>query len=232
LAVKPSALKPRPVPERIPSSSSVATRMSAISGKGRSIIQHAGKVDIVALGISTGGPSALTHVLPRLPANFKVPIVIVQHMPPVFTGALADSLNKKSSITVVEAQDGMLLESATAYIAPGGKMMKIEDAGGGNTVIIITDAPPENNCKPAADYLFRSVAQCYRKNSLGVIMTGMGSDGTKGLLVMKKLGAKVIAQDEQSCTVFGMPMEAIKAGVVDIVAPLDNIADEIMASVK
>jgi two-component system chemotaxis response regulator CheB len=109
--------------------------------------------------------------------------------------------------------------------------MKIEK-NGAQTVARITDDAPENNCKPAADYLFRSIAKLYKGNALGVIMTGMGSDGTKGLIIMKKLGSKIIAQDERTCTVFGMPMEAMRAGVVDVMAPLQKIADEIMSSVK
>jgi two-component system chemotaxis response regulator CheB len=196
----------------------------------RSMINN--KVDIVALGISTGGPNALTHVIPKLPEKFKIPILIVQHMPPLFTAALADSLNKKSRINVLEAQDGMTVSPGNVYIAPGGKQMRIEKHGTSQAVIKITDDPPENNCKPAADYLFRSVAKIYKGSSLGVIMTGMGSDGTKGLLIMKKLGAKVIAQDERTCTVFGMPMEAIRAGAVDIVTPLQDIANEIISAAR
>ncbi len=184
---------------------------------------------IIALGISTGGPNALNKLIPKLPKDLKVPIVLVQHMPPIFTKALADSLDKKSQVTVVEGANGMKLENGTVYIAPGGKQMKIEKCGMA-TVIKITDAPPENNCKPSADYLFRSVSEVYKGATLGVIMTGMGNDGTKGLQVMKEHGIKVIGQDKESCVVFGMPMEAIKAGVVDVVLPLDKIASEIVRS--
>jgi two-component system chemotaxis response regulator CheB len=190
-----------------------------------------GKCEIVAVGISTGGPNALAQLVPQLPKDLKVPVVIVQHMPPVFTEALAKSLDKKSGIKVVEAADGMLLEPGCVFIAPGGRQMKVEKESG-IARVKITDDDPENNCKPAVDYLFRSVASCYRGNSLGVIMTGMGSDGTKGLMILKKFGAKVIAQDEASCVVFGMPMEAIKAGVVDKVKALDDIAGEIVASLN
>ncbi len=186
---------------------------------------------IVALGISTGGPTALANVIPKLPATLKVPLVLVQHMPPVFTKALADSLNKKSEVNVVEAEDGMKLTAGTVYIAPGAKQMKVEYKFGGN-IIKITDAPHENNCKPSVDYLFRSISEVYKGGCLGVIMTGMGADGTKGLKIMKEYGVKVIAQDKASCVVFGMPMEAIKADVVDVIIPLDKIADEIIKSVK
>ncbi len=185
---------------------------------------------IIALGISTGGPTALAKVIPLLPASLKVPLVLVQHMPPVFTKALADSLNKKSQVNVVEAEDKMQLTPGTVYIAPGAKQMKVEHKFSGN-ILRITDAPPENNCKPSVDYLFRSVSEVYKSACLGVIMTGMGADGTKGLKVMKEHNIKVIAQDKDSCVVFGMPMEAIKADVVDVITPLDNIANEIIKSI-
>lgn len=205
---------------------SIKNRMKAIMSPGAS------KINIVAIGISTGGPNALSKMIPMLPADLKVPVVIVQHMPPVFTAALADSLTKKGKLKAFEGAEGMLIEPGKIYIAPGGKQMKLEEDAEKNMRISITDAPPENNCKPSVDYLFRSVAKHYKNNALGVIMTGMGCDGTKGLLIMKKLGAKVIAQDEQSCTVFGMPMEAIKAGVADVVVPLENIAGEIIDAVN
>jgi two-component system chemotaxis response regulator CheB len=186
--------------------------------------------DVVAIGISTGGPNALAQMVPSLPGDLRTPVLIVQHMPPVFTAALAESLSKKSRLSVVEGAEGMTVSPKTVYIAPGGKQMMIEKSGF-EVVIRITDAPPENNCKPSADYLFRSVADVYGSAALGVIMTGMGSDGVKGLLVMKEKGARVIAQDEATCTVYGMPMEAAKAGVPDIVVPLEKIADEIVSSV-
>ncbi len=186
--------------------------------------------DIVALGISTGGPIALRSVIPKLPASLSVPVVVVQHMPPLFTAALAGSLAQKSAVRVVEGIDGVAIESGVVYIAPGGRQMKLEKRAG-SVRIKSTDDPPENNCRRAADYLFRSVAEIYRAAAVGVIMTGMGSDGAMGLREMKSFGARVIAQDEETSTVFGMPMMAIKAGVVDVVAPLEAIAAEIVKSV-
>ncbi len=187
-----------------------------------------GNPKIVALGISTGGPRALAEVLPQLPADLFVLFLIVQHMPPVFTKALAESLDKKCRIKVLEAEDGKILQSAEAYIAPGGKQMRVVPAAGiGRYMIRITDDPPENHCKPSADYLFRSVSELFPGKALGVIMTGMGRDGTRGLELMKQQGAKIIAQDEKTCVVFGMPMEAIKAGVVDDILPLSGIAAKI-----
>ncbi len=187
----------------------------------------------MAIGISTGGPNALAQMMPGLPGNLDVPILIVQHMPPVFTRSLANSLNSKCSIEVREAADGDPVQSNVALIAPGGKQMKVvAGADGKRRLIKITDDPPENSCKPSVDYLFRSIAQHYVGRATGVIMTGMGSDGALGLKLMKRSGATVIAQNEASCVVYGMPREPVDAGIVDVIAPLDRIADEIVKTVK
>jgi two-component system chemotaxis response regulator CheB len=189
--------------------------------------------EIIAIGISTGGPNALAHMLPQLPGDIGVPIVIVQHMPPVFTQSLADSLNKKCPLSVREAVNGEPLKPDTVYIAPGGKQMKIvAGADGRSRLLKITDDPPENSCRPSVDYLFRSVADHYVGRATGVIMTGMGSDGTKGLAQMKRNGAFVIAQDQSSCVVFGMPKEPTESGIADVVAPLGKIAAEIVKTLK
>lgn len=189
------------------------------------------KSEIIGIGISTGGPNALTRMIPMLPANFKAPILIVQHMPPMFTASLANSLNNKAALEVKEAADGDVVEPGRILIAPGGKQMKIVAGADGLTRRIkITDDPPENSCKPSVDYLFRSIAQYYVGRATGVIMTGMGSDGSKGLVEMKKNGSFIIAQDEASCTVYGMPKEPIESGLADVIAPLDRIADEIVKS--
>ena len=152
-------------------------------------------------------------------------------MPPVFTAALADSLDKKSRISVKEAEDGELIKPGRVYIAPGGKQMRLDRQAGG-TAVELTDDPPENHCRPAADYLFRSVSKIYENRALGVIMTGMGSDGVLGLRLMKRRGAPVIAQDEETCVVYGMPMEAFKAGITDMVLPLNQIASQIVKMVN
>ena len=191
------------------------------------------KSDIVAIGISTGGPNALAKMMPRIPPDIDVPILVVQHMPAVFTQSLANNLNSKCAIEVREAVDGEPIRSNTAHIAPGGKQMKVVAGADGKTRIVkITDDPPENSCKPSVDYLFRSIAHHYIGRSTGVIMTGMGSDGTLGLKLMKRNGATVIAQNEETCVVYGMPKEPIDAGIVDVVAPLNKIADEICRTVK
>lgn len=191
------------------------------------------KSAIVAIGISTGGPKALAFLLPLLPADIGIPIVIVQHMPPLLTTSLAKNLNKKCAVTVKEAESGETVQPNIVYIAPGGKQMKLTcNANGVDKVIKLTNDPPVNGCRPAVDYLFRSVADCYAGNSTAVIMTGMGTDGTKGLQVLKEKGAKVIAQNEQSCVIYGMPRIPVESGLADIVVPLDNIADEIINAVK
>ncbi len=189
-----------------------------------------GPVQIVAIGISTGGPNALAEVIPKIPAKFKAPIVIVQHLPAKFTNALAESLNQKSNVTVIEASDGMELQAATVYIAPGGRQTKVVK-NSNRFFLEVNNDPPEKHCQPSADYLFRSISKTYGQSALGVIMTGMGNDGTLGLKLMKRSGAQVIAQDQKSCVVFGMPAEAISAGVTDAVVPLSQIAAEIIKRV-
>jgi two-component system, chemotaxis family, protein-glutamate methylesterase/glutaminase len=183
--------------------------------------------EVVAIGISTGGPAALIRMLPRLPVNLSVPVLIVQHMPPVFTNSLATDLNRRCALAVCEASDGQQVVPGHVYIAPGGKQMKIEQENE-QIVVHITDDPPENSCRPSVDYLFRSVAKVYGGNAIGVIMTGMGSDGTLGCRQMKQQGASIIAQDKDSCVVFGMPRAPVEEGVADVVAPLDSIAAEIV----
>jgi two-component system chemotaxis response regulator CheB len=188
---------------------------------------------IIGIGISTGGPNALAQTLPQLPGDIGVPVVIVQHMPPMFTQSLAKSLDGKCALAVHEAKNGEPLLANTVYIAPGGKQMKIVAGPGGlQRVIKITDDPPENSCKPSVDYLFRSIAEMYVGRATGVIMTGMGSDGTKGLMQMKQNGAFIIAQDEASCVVFGMPKEPIQRGIVDKVVPLHQISGEIVKTLS
>lgn len=187
------------------------------------------KSEIVTIGISTGGPNALSQMLPMLPGNIGVPVLIVQHMPPVFTKSLATSLDKKCALKVKEAEHGENILANVVYIAPGGKQMKlVAGADGQNRKIKITDDPPENSCKPSVDYLFRSVADYYVGRTTAVIMTGMGSDGTKGLEILKLKSAIIIGQDEASCIVYGMPKAPAEQGYLDIVCPLNKIASEIL----
>ncbi len=189
-------------------------------------ITNGGPTEVVAVGISTGGPQALNQMLPKLPADLSAPVLIVQHMPPVFTKSLADHLNKLCALTVSEAVDGQPVVPGHILIAPGGKHMKVVRDTMATTVQLTHD-PHENSCRPSVDYLFRSVARVYGASAVGVIMTGMGNDGALGCRQMKQRGAAIIAQDEASCVVFGMPREPIDEGIVDVVAPLDEIAEQV-----
>jgi two-component system chemotaxis response regulator CheB len=185
---------------------------------------------IVLIGVSTGGPSALGEVLPALPAGLRAPVFVVQHMPPLFTKALAESLQKKCAIRVKEGADEETAVPGCVYLAPGGRQMKLTPGRQGEIVIRLTDDPPENNCKPSVDYLFRSAALQFPGRSVAAILTGMGNDGAQGLRLLKRSGCFSIAQDEASCVVFGMPREAILTGLVDSVAPLNLIASTIVRS--
>jgi len=195
-------------------------------------IQTVPRSKIVTVGISTGGPVALAHFLPELPAGLGVPLLIAQHMPPVFTESLARNLDRRCAIKVKEAVDGEKIVPDTAYIAPGGKQMKVaNDVFKSAKIIRITNDPPENGCAPSADYLFRSVAEHFGGNATGVIMTGMGSDGTRGLQQMKEKGAFIIAQDEASSVVYGMAKRPVEMGIVNVVVPLDHMAQQIRRTI-
>ena len=206
----------------------IITNLGQISSRRHSVISKA-----VAIGISTGGPVALAKLIPNIPADIGVPIFIVQHMPPMFTDALAAKLNSLGGISVKEAINGEVICANTVYIAPGGKQMKVAALYPDSLLVIqVTDDPPENNCKPSVDYLFRSIACHYGKYATGVIMTGMGCDGTEGLKLMKQNGAMIIAQDESTSAVYGMPRKPVEIGIVDVIAPLDLIAGEICRTVS
>ncbi|MCX8167241.1 MAG: chemotaxis response regulator protein-glutamate methylesterase [Candidatus Micrarchaeota archaeon] len=191
------------------------------------------KPSIVAIGVSTGGPEALARLIPQLPADLPVPVVLVQHMPPLFTKSLADSLAKKSKVKVVEATEGEPLKNGVVYIAPGGKHMVVRRKEDGSVVIGLNDGPPENSCKPSVDVLFRSVASVYeQKGILAVILTGMGNDGCAGVRTCKRNYCYCITQNEATCVVYGMPKAVDDAGLSDISLPLDKIAEEIVLKVK
>lgn len=190
------------------------------------------KPAMILIGASTGGTEALARIIPKLPGTLSLPVLVVQHMPPLFTGNLAESLNGRSELHVCEARDGDIALGGHVYIAPGGKHLKISTGSAQEIVLHITSDPPENNCRPAVDYLFRSAASAFPGRAVAVILTGMGRDGTAGLGGLKESGCLTIAQDEASCTVFGMPKEAIQAGVIDVVAPLSAIAAEIMKAIR
>lgn len=209
---------PRPAP---PAAAPVAAVEPARRTAGRR------PLDIVGIGISTGGPKALAAMLPQLPADFPLPIVIVQHMPASFTGPLADSLARSCKLPVREAKTGDGVVPGVILIAPGGRQMKVARAAEG-CVVRITDDPPEQSCRPSVDYLFRSLHQVYGAGTLAVVMTGMGEDGLQGCKLLHAAGALVFAQDEASSTVYGMPRAVVLGGVADVVAPLDELAQRLV----
>jgi two-component system chemotaxis response regulator CheB len=184
------------------------------------------RLEIVAIGTSTGGPNALADVLPRLPADFPVPIVVVQHMPPLFTRLLAERLASRSAFPVQEGTDGATLSPGHAWIAPGDFHMKVIRAGLHARLNLNQDAP-ENSCRPAVDVLFRSVAKAYGSSALAVVMTGMGSDGVLGARDIREAGGAVIIQDEPSSVVWGMPGLVHASGLHDASYPLDQLGEEI-----
>jgi two-component system chemotaxis response regulator CheB len=184
------------------------------------------RLEIVAIGTSTGGPNALVEVLPRIPADFPVPIVVVQHMPPIFTRLLAERLASRSAFPVEEGGNGVTLSSGHAWIAPGNFHMKVVRTGLHARLNLTQDAP-ENSCRPAVDVLFRSVAKAYGPNVLAVVMTGMGSDGVLGARDVREAGGNVIIQDERSSVVWGMPGLVHASGLDDACYPLNQLGAEI-----
>ena len=185
---------------------------------------------VVAIGASTGGTEALRVVLTSMPADAPG-ILVVQHMPAQFTTSFAERLNELSGIRVKEAEDGDSLARGLALIAPGNFHMLLRRSGA-KYYVQVKSGPMVHHQRPAVDVLFHSVAACARSNAVGVILTGMGSDGAAGLLRMRETGARTVAQDERSCIVFGMPKEAIKVGAVEKVVPLDDVARTVLGMVE
>lgn len=187
--------------------------------------------EVLAIGVSTGGPNALAELLPQLPAGFPVPIVVVQHMPPMFTRFLAERLDGRCRLRVVEAQEGMVLEPGRVYIAPGDWHMMVARRPTG-VYITTHQGPPENSCRPAVDVLFRSCAAVFGGATLAVVLTGMGQDGLRGCQALAELGAQILAQDEQTSVVWGMPGFVAEAGLAEKVLPLGQLAPEIVRRVS
>ena len=189
------------------------------------------RLGIVTIGVSTGGPEALGVLLPTIPARFPLPIVIAQHMPPIFTGLLAKRLASKCALPVRECQPGDVLGPSGIWIAPGDYHMVVEREN--NQMVLRTNqGPRENFCRPSVDVLFRSVAALYGANTLGVILTGMGQDGLKGCEALCAAGASVIIQDEASSVVWGMPGFVARAGLAEKILPLNQIGGEICRRVN
>lgn len=223
LAQTHSGLSHSPPAPRISSPNSLT-----VPAKGKS---KSDRVDIVAIGVSTGGPNALAEVLPGIPKGFPVPIVIVQHMPPVFTKCLGERLSTKCQLPVAEGQPGDRVVPGTIWIAPGDYHMTVKRSGA-EVVLAMNQDPPENSCRPAVDVLFRSVSQLYGPAVLAVVLTGMGQDGMRGAEVIREHGGAVFAQDEASSVVWGMPGAVVHAGLADKILPLSQVAGEIVRKVQ
>jgi len=189
------------------------------------------RIDVVAIGASTGGPNALTELIPGFPADFPVPIMIVQHMPALFTRLLAERLNTLSPLEVQEGKAGQKLQRGQVWVAPGDHHMTVARKGA-DFVLGINHDPAENSCRPAVDVLFRSVAQTYGANVLAVVLTGMGTDGTRGSAVIREAGGAVIVQDEASSVVWGMPGSVVAANLADRIYPLTGIGPEVVRRVS
>ncbi|OGW27110.1 MAG: hypothetical protein A2X59_04590 [Nitrospirae bacterium GWC2_42_7] len=188
-------------------------------------------INLVAVGSSTGGPAALQIILTRLPANFHAAVIVSQHMPRGFTGPLSERLDKLSAIRIKEAEDGDQLQPGRVFICPGGYHMGIKKKGE-KAVISIRESILTDKYVPSVDHMMASAADAFGSNSMGVILTGMGNDGKKGMLEIKEKGGYTIAESEESAIVFGMPGEAIKAGAVEIILPISEIPAEIIRMVS
>jgi len=197
----------------------LATSSRPVSGRSRMLV----------IGASTGGPRALGHLLRRLPADLPAGVLIVQHMPASFTASFAQRLNQRSPLHVEEAQDGQEIRIGSAYVAPGGIHMAVEKERG-RAIIRLQDTPPVNSVRPSADVTMISVARLSGPCSMGVVLTGMGSDGAEGLAQIKAAGGLTLAQDKESSAIFGMPKAAIERGVVDGVLPLSKIPRAIVTA--
>lgn len=209
-------------PSPAPAAKSKAPARFTSSGK---------RYQLVAIGTSTGGPVALQKVLTKLPANFPLPIVLIQHMPATFTAAFAQRLNGLSQITVTEAKDGDALKPGHAYLAPGGMQMMIDGRPGAARLKIL-DGGERMNYKPCVDVTFGSAAKVYGDKVLSMVLTGMGADGREGARMLKSAGSTIWAQDEESCVVYGMPQAVAKAGISSEDLPLDRIAERILVELN
>jgi two-component system chemotaxis response regulator CheB len=217
-----------------PAAAKVATAAAgarpAIRPQHAAVPKRCGDFRIVAIGSSTGGPVALQQVLSQLPAEFPVPILLIQHMPATFTPAFAQRLDQQCQIHVKEAEDGEMLVKGTAYLAPGGRQMGLVDRGG-KVLVRIYDGDASQHYRPSVDMAFNSVAEIFPGKVLSVVLTGMGADGREGARALKKGGSTVWAQDEDSCVIYGMPAAIVEAELADQILSLGDIGRELAKSV-
>lgn len=211
-----STSKPVVSPVKEPTSSSPADQNTRLK-----------PIDVVLIGTSTGGPVALQKVLTGLPENFSKPIILIQHMPASFTAAFAERLDKLCKINVKLAEDGDALKPGQALLAPGGQQLMLDRGR-----VKVVDGDDRVNYKPCVDITFASAAKHYPGKALGIVLTGMGSDGKDGAALMKETGSSIWAQDQQSCVIYGMPMAVAKANLADAILPLDNIAAKLIKEVR
>ena len=223
--------KPKPPVTSTPVAPPVISPVITSAPSVRSVVFPGMSDWIVAIGTSTGGPRALQEVLPRLPGNLPCPAIVVQHMPPGFTKSLADRLNSLCDLTVKEAEDNDRLTPGTVYVAPGDFHLTIRKEGN-STYIKLNKEPALGGLRPAVDPMMISVADIYGAKTVGVILTGMGHDGAKGMQAIKRLHGLTIAEDQSTAGVYGMPKAAIEAGVVDNILPLSQVADGIVQCLK
>jgi two-component system chemotaxis response regulator CheB len=199
----------------------------------RAVPKQVRSLDVLLIGCSTGGPQALAKVIPALPSDFGIPVLVVQHMPPVFTASLAESLNRISKVTVVEGSENAVVLPNTVYIAPGGRHMAVRfDRSRNEKRIVLSDDDPVNSVRPSVDVLFVSAVLCYGGSSLSVILTGMGEDGLEGVKALRACGGMTLTQNEASCVVYGMPRAIDQVGLSDASVPLDELSGRIVFLVR
>lgn len=205
-----------------PSTGGLARRATSAGASG-SFAALGSLPKLCVIAVSTGGPAALSRVIPALPADSRFAVVVVQHMPAHFTGTLAERLDADSAVTVQEAAAGDRPQAGLVLIAPGDRHLEFDERG----TVVLTDGPPQHGCRPAADVTMISAARVWGRRCIGVVMTGMGKDGAAGVLAIKRAEGKTLAQDQESSVIFGMPRAAIETGAIDEVAPLDEIASRL-----
>ncbi len=228
LGVLRAVLDPKQSMEHSPA----AEKASALRRAQPALKKSTGGKKLVALACSTGGPKALQSVIPFLPKDMKAPMVLVQHMPVGFTKTMAQRLNEISKVRVKEAEEGDLLQDGTVYVAPGGKHMLVKRAPGGGHKIALSDAPAIGGLKPCANLTYQSLADCGYDEVICVVLTGMGADGTQGILELgKKKPVHTIVQNAETCVVYGMPKAVVTAKAADEIVPLNEVAQEIIKNV-